>query len=276
MTAGRIQARLEALQETGRKALIPYIVAGDPTPETTVPAMHALVAAGADILELGMPFSDPFADGPVNQRGAERAIAGGTTLGGVLDAVQAFRVDDADTPVVLMGYLNPVMAMGESAFCERAHEAGVDGLLLVDMPPEAEGALVQRARDLGMDLIYLAAPTTTDARMRAIGEATSGYLYYVSLKGVTGSSELNAADVSEKVEAMRAHVQVPICVGFGIRTPEHAAEISKAADGVIVGSVLVSAAEAHANQPEAVPEALRQVLAPMREAMDHVQAGLKS
>ncbi len=276
MTAGRIQARMDALQQIGRKALIPYIVAGDPTPETTVPAMHALVAGGADILELGMPFSDPFADGPVNQRGAERAIAGGTTLGGVLDAVRAFRADDADTPVVLMGYLNPVMAMGERVFCERAHEAGVDGLLLVDMPPEEDGVLVRRARELEMDLIYLAAPTTTDVRMRAIGEATSGYLYYVSLKGVTGSSELNAGDVSRKVDAMRAHVQVPICVGFGIRTAEQAAEISKAADGVIVGSVLVSAAEAHANQPEAVPEALRQVLAPMRAAMDDVQAGLTS
>jgi tryptophan synthase alpha chain len=276
MTVGRIQARLDALQQHGRKALIPYIVAGDPTPDTTVPAMHALVAAGADIVELGMPFSDPFADGPVNQRGAERAIAGGTTLTTVLEAVRAFRADDAETPVVLMGYLNPVMAMGEQTFCEHAHDAGVDGLLLVDMPPEAEGALVRGARDLGLDLIYLAAPTTTETRMRAIGEATSGYLYYVSLKGVTGSSELNAADVSEKVEAMRAHVQVPICVGFGIRTPEHAAEISKAADGVIVGSVLVSAMEAHANQPAAIPEQLHQVLAPMREAMDQVQAGLHS
>lgn len=270
MTESRIKTRLEALHAAGRKALIPYVVAGDPNPQMTVPVMHALVDAGADVIELGMPFSDPFADGPVNQRGAERAIAGGMTLPKVLDAVAEFRTEDGETPVVLMGYLNPVIAMGEEAFCAKAKAAGVDGLLLVDMPPEEEGGLVQAAKTLGLDLIYLAAPTTTDQRMRVIGDATSGYLYYVSLKGVTGSSKLNTAEVSEKIESMRAQVSVPICVGFGIRTPEDAAAISRVADGIIVGTVLVSAAEDLAHQPDQVPAALARILKPMRQAMDEL------
>lgn len=267
----RIATQLAQLAARGRKALIPYVVAGDPVPGVTVEVMHALVRAGADIIELGMPFSDPFADGPVNQRGAERAIAAGMTLRGVLDAVAAFRGTDAITPVVLMGYLNPVIAMGEAQFCEAAEAAGVDGLLLVDMPPEEEPELVIEARARGLDMIYLAAPTTTDARMALIGQATSGYLYYVSLKGVTGSSELDTEAVSAKIEAMRALVEAPICVGFGIRTPEQAAAISRLADGVIVGSVLVQTVEAHQHTPEQVPDALVAVLAPMRAAMDRME-----
>ena len=171
MSSNRIQQRMDALSAIGRKALIPYIVAGDPTPSVTVPAMHAMVEAGADIIELGMPFSDPFADGPLNQRGAERAIAGGTTLSSVLDTVSEFRQTDQQTPVVLMGYLNPVIAMGETAFCDACEKSGVDGLLIVDMPPEEEGSLVKGAKDRGLDLIYLAAPTTTDARLATIGQA---------------------------------------------------------------------------------------------------------
>ena len=268
MSSSRIARRLADLKTRGRKALIPYIVAGDPSPEVTVPAMHAMVEAGADVLELGIPFSDPFADGPVNQRGAERAIAAGMTLPGVLKAVAEFRQTDTETPVVLMGYLNPVMAMGEARFCEEAKASGVDGLLLVDVPPEEEDGLVASAKSLGLDMIYLAAPTTTDARMALIGKATSGYLYYVSLKGVTGSSKLNTAEVAAKVDAMRAHVSAPICVGFGIRTPDDAARIAAAADGIIVGTVLVSQMESLANRPADVPTALKALLQPMRDAMD--------
>ena len=272
MSHSRITRRMAELKARGRKALIPYVVAGDPAPQVTVPLMHAMVEAGADVIELGMPFSDPFADGPVNQRGAERAIASGMTLPGVLAAVAEFRQTDRETPVVLMGYLNPVLAMGEAAFCDQAVDAGVDGLLIVDMPPEEEGGLVARAKSKGLDMIYLAAPTTTDARMALIGKATSGYLYYVSLKGVTGSSKLNTAEVAAKIDAMRAHVSAPICVGFGIRTPEDAARIGVAADGVIVGTVLVSQVEALANRPEDVPAAIAALLQPMRDAMDQATA----
>ena len=268
MSNTRIQQRMDALKASGRKALIPYIVAGDPTPSITVPAMHAMVAAGADVIELGMPFSDPFADGPVNQRGAERAIAAGMTLPGVINAVAEFRKQDDQTPVVLMGYLNPLIAMGETTFCKACENAGVDGLLIVDMPPEEEGSLVQSAKRHGLDLIYLAAPTTTDARLETIGNATSGYLYYVSLKGITGSSKLDTHEVSQRITHMRQHVSVPICVGFGIRTAEDAAAISTTADGSIVGTVLVSQVEALANQPEQIPAALQAILQPMRQAMD--------
>ena len=266
----RIERRMSELKASGVKALIPYIVAGDPLPELTVPSMHALVEAGANVLELGIPFSDPFADGPVNQRGAERAIAAGMTLKGVLSAVEIFRETNQETPVVLMGYLNPVIAMGETEFCEEASRVGVDGLLIVDMPPEEEGSLVLKARSVGLDLIYLAAPTTTDQRMAVIGQATSGYLYYVSLKGVTGSSKLDPKEVSAKVDAMRAFVDSPICVGFGIRTPDDAKRVATAADGVIVGSVLVSAIESLANQPDQVPNKLKAILQPMRDAMDEI------
>ena len=268
MTETRIKTRMKSLEAGGRKALIPYIIAGDPLPSVTVPAMHAMVEAGVDIIELGMPFSDPFADGPVNQRGAERAIAAGMTLSGVLAAVTEFRVQDADTPVVLMGYLNPVIAMGETIFCEACREAGVDGLLIVDMPPEEAGVLVGSAKHNGLDLIYLAAPTTTEDRLENINRATSGYLYYVSVKGVTGSGKLDPAEVATKVLAMRARVDVPICVGFGIRTAADAAEISVSSDGVVVGSVLVSQIEELANNPEQVPAALQNILKPMRRAID--------
>ena len=268
MTETRIQTRMKSLKASGRKALIPYIIAGDPLPSVTVPAMHAMVEAGVDVIELGMPFSDPFADGPVNQRGAERAIAAGMTLRGVLAAVTEFRVQDNDTPVVLMGYLNPVIAMGEIIFCEACQEAGVDGLLIVDMPPEEAGVLVAGAKRNGLDLIYLAAPTTTADRLENISKATSGYLYYVSVKGVTGSAKLDPAEVAAKILAMRARVDVPICVGFGIRTAADAAEISISSDGVVVGSVLVSQIEAMANNPEQVPLALQKILKPMRQAID--------
>jgi len=268
MSSNRIQQRMDALKASNRKALIPYIVAGDPTPDVTVPAMHAMVTAGADIIELGMPFSEPFADGPVNQRGAERAIAGGMTLRGVLDAVSEFRQTDQETPVVLMGYLNPLIAMGEVAFCDACQDSGVDGLLIVDMPPEEEGSLVEAAKTRGLDLIYLAAPTTTDERLKTIGQATSGYLYYVSLKGITGSSKLDTTEVASRIEHMRQHVSVPICVGFGIRTAEDAAAISSTADGSIVGTVLVSQVEALVDDPVKIPEALQSILKPMREAMD--------
>lgn len=270
MTENRIEMCFRRLAANGRKALIPYIIAGDPVLEVTVPAMHAMVEAGADIIELGIPFSDPFADGPVNQRGAERAIAAGTTLKSVIDAVIEFRETDEKTPLVLMGYLNPIIAMGGKKFCVASKVAGVDGLLLVDMPPEAESDLVSHARAQGLDLIYLAAPTTTDERLISIGRATSGYLYYVSLKGVTGSSKLDTTAVVERIEKIRRYMSVPICVGFGIQTPEDAASIASASDGSIVGTILVRRIEELANKPQEIPQALAAIIRPMREAMDKV------
>lgn len=268
MIGNRIQKCLNQLNKEGRKALIPYIIAGDPDPQVTVPSMHAMVDAGANIIELGMPFSDPFADGPVNQRGAERAIASGMRLRGVLDVVAEFRINDQTTPVVLMGYLNPVIAMGEEDFCNECKTVGVDGLLIVDMPPEEESDFVSKAKSRGLDLIYLAAPTTTNERLAAIGKATSGYLYYVSLKGVTGSSKLDIEEVAERVKSMRKYVSVPICVGFGIRTPGEAARISSTADGSIIGTILVQQIEELANKPRQVPAALAAIIQPMREAID--------
>jgi tryptophan synthase alpha chain len=235
----RIENRLALLRREGRKALIPYITAGDPRPDLTVSLMHALVAAGADIIELGVPFSDPMADGPVIQRASERALAHHVSLHRVLEMVGAFRRDDATTPIVLMGYLNPIESMGYEAFAESARRAGVDGVLTVDMPPEESHDLLESLRARGIDPIFLVAPTTTPERVRRIGATGRGFIYYVSLKGVTGASHLDLSAVKDKVTELRKHCGLPIGVGFGIKDAQSAIAVGGIADAVIIGSALV-------------------------------------
>lgn len=264
----RITTVLNALKEQNRQALIPYITAGDPNKEATVPMMHALVEAGCDIIELGVPFSDPMADGPTIQLACERALEHGTSLTDVLAMVAEFREKDADTAVVLMGYLNPVEAMGYETFVDRAVKAGVDGVLLVDLPPEeaTEVEGIFKAKDL--DMVYLIAPTTTDARIEKIGQSGSGYVYYVSLKGVTGSKALDVDDVALNLERIRKHVSVPVGVGFGITNGETAAQVAKVADGVIVGSAIVNRIAANADNPQQAQAEVTELMREMRSAMD--------
>ena len=264
----RIKQAFATLAEQGKKALIPYITAGDPQKEATVPMMHALVEAGADIIELGVPFSDPMADGPTIQLACERALVHNTSLRDVLGMVVEFRKTNTSTPVVLMGYLNPVERMGYEAFAAAAVEAGVDGVLLVDLPPEEAVDVAQyfRARDL--DMVYLIAPTTTDARIESIGKAGSGYVYYVSLKGVTGSAALNVEDVARNLERIRKHVSIPVGVGFGISNGETAAAVGQVCDGVIVGSAIVNLIAANADDSDAARRAVAELVAGMRTALD--------
>ncbi len=264
----RIEKRFEALRAAGRKALVPYITAGDPAPEHTVPLMQALVAAGADLLELGVPFSDPMADGPVIQQACERALRHHTSLDDVLDMVRKFREQDDETPIVLMGYLNPIEVMGYREFARRAAEAGVDGALTVDMPPEEADDLVAELRAEGIDPIFLLAPTTTPERMDAIAEHGSGFLYYVSFKGVTGANRLDVAAVAEKLAEIRRHTDLPLGVGFGIRDPESAAAVAGVADAVVVGSALVKLIAEHEQEPETMIRVVSDTLRVMREAMD--------
>ena len=265
----RIQARFSALQAAGRKALIPYITAGDPAPAVTLPLMHDLVAAGADIIELGIPFSDPMADGPVIQLAMERALAHEVSLRQVLEMVAEFRQRDNETPVVLMGYLNPVERMGYDEFAREAAEAGVDGVLTVDLPPEEAADVVPLFKARGLDTIFLLAPTTTLERARSICQQASGYVYYVSLKGVTGSSALDVTDVANKLDMLRTVTDLPIGVGFGIRDGATAAAVGEVADGVVVGSVLVNQIAANAENPDAARKAISAIIAEMRGAMDH-------
>ena len=264
----RIKGCLDALKSEGKKALIPYVMAGDPGPATTVALMHAMVGAGANIIELGMPFSDPFADGPTIQLAGERSLAAGTNVRVVLDVVREFRESDDSTPVVLMGYLNPIERMGYPEFCESAAQAGVDGLLLVDMPPEERDLVAEYCDRLGLDTVFLAAPTTVDDRLASIAQSTQGYLYYVSLKGITGSGALDTAEVATRVDHLRTLTEVPIMVGFGIKTGEQAKAIGECADGVIIGSRLVSTMESLADTPEQIPGAIAEIIAEIRQSMD--------
>lgn len=264
----RIATRFAALAAAGRQALIPYITAGDPDLATTEALLHTLVANGADVIELGVPFSDPMADGPVIQRACERALATGTSLHDVLALVQRFRRQDAQTPVVLMGYLNPVEVMGYAAFAQAAATAGVDGVLTVDLPPEESHELNLALVEHGLDPIYLLAPTSRDERIRKVAAAARGYLYYVSLKGVTGSAALDTAEVARRVEHIKTLVDVPVGVGFGIRDAVTAAAVARVADAVVVGSALVSRVEQLAATPERMHAEIGGLLAEMRRAMD--------
>ena len=264
----RIESCFQRLAEQKRKALIPFVTAGDSSKEVTVPLMHAMVEAGADIIELGVPFSDPMADGPVIQKACERALAHGTSTPAVLAMVKTFRERDSETPVVLMGYLNPVEALGYENFAKAASQSGVDGILLVDLPPE-EALEIKPVMDAHeLDMIFLVAPTTSDARIKLIGKAGSGYLYYVSLKGVTGSASLNVDEVAGRVETIRNLAQLPIGVGFGIKDAESAQAVSRVSDGVVVGSALVNQIAANPDNPEAINQSISDILAAMRNAMD--------
>jgi tryptophan synthase alpha chain len=265
----RIERCFAGLQQAGRKALIPYITAGDPQPGLTVGLMKALVEGGADVIELGVPFSDPMADGPVITKAHERALVHGTSLRMVLDMVAEFRRSDDKTPVVLMGYLNPVEVMGYAAFAGAAAAAGVDGVLTVDLPPEEAAELTAELKPRGLDLIYLIAPTTTLDRIKLITDAASGYVYYVSLKGVTGAATLDVDEVAKRIETIRHISKLPIGVGFGIKDASSAAAIGRHADGVVVGSVLVGTIGQLQDDPAAIPAALVGILQAMRQAMDN-------
>jgi tryptophan synthase alpha chain len=262
----RIQTRFAKLASNGRKALIPFITAGDPLKTTTVPLMHALVAAGADVIELGVPFSDPMADGPVIQRSSERALKHGTGLTDILAMVREFRGQDGETPVVLMGYANPVEQMGAEAFVKAAAEAGVDGVLVVDYPPEECAPFAGLLRDAGLDLIFLLSPTSSAARIAKVATLASGYIYYVSLKGVTGAANIDTADVQAALARIRAATPLPVGVGFGIRDAETAARVAGFADAVVVGSRFVQ--ESESGSPETLPARVSALVADFRAAMD--------
>ena len=262
----RIQTRFTALKQQGKKALIPYITAGDPHPDLTVQLMHTLVQSGADIIELGVPFSDPMADGPVIQRASERALAHHVTLRNVLAMVAEFRKQDQDTPVVLMGYANPVEAMGCSKFAEAARESGVDGVLTVDYPPEESVEFVSELKNKGIDPIFLLSPTTEAARVSSVVNLASGFIYYVSLKGVTGAQHLNIDDVASKLSGIRTHTQLPVGVGFGVRDADTAKAIARIADAVVVGSRMVQ--EMENSTHENVSANLARLTAELRSAID--------
>ena len=264
----RLSGRFEDLKRARRVALVPYITAGDPDQGVTVMLMHALVAAGADVLELGVPFSDPSADGPVIQAACERALKSGTTLADVLAMVREFRTRDGATPVVLMGYLNPVEAMGAEKFAAAAASAGVDGVLTVDMPPEEAEPLAGLLRVKDVDPIFLLAPTTGEARAQRIAETASGFVYYVSLKGVTGAASLDIADVRKRLALLRRHTSLPLGVGFGVRDAADAAALSQVADAVIVGSAVVSRIAEHRADPARMGEAVGDFIRSLRLAMD--------
>lgn len=239
----RIQTTFEKLKHRGGKALIPFITAGDPNPKITVPLMHALAEAGADIIEIGVPFSDPMADGPTIQRASERALKHGVALHDVLDMVANFRATDAITPVVLMGYGNPIEAMGWEIFATRCNQVGVDGVLTVDFPPEESHEAFGHLHRHGVDPIFLLAPTTSDERIAQVAKLARGYVYYVSLKGVTGAGHLDLSAIEQKIPHIREHVGLPIGVGFGIRDAATARAVSRLCDGVVVGSRIVQEIE---------------------------------
>jgi len=270
----RLSTCFDDLKKQKLKALIPFVTAGDPDPGFTVGLMHAMVTAGANIIELGVPFSDPMADGPVIQAADERALKHHVSLNNVLDMVTEFRQQDQSTPVVLMGYLNPVEIMGYDKFADRAEAAGVDGVLVVDMPPEeaSEFSAIMKARQI--DLIYLISPTTDKARIQLISAQASGYLYYVSLKGVTGANSLDVDSVAAKLAEIRSITDLPIGVGFGIKDGSTAQSVSRIADAVVVGSALVKQIEAAPHNPTQITTGITDRLREMRSMMDAADRSL--
>jgi len=264
----RIKTRFAQLKEQQNKALIPFITAGDPNPDCTVPIMHAMVEAGADIIELGVPFSDPMADGPVIQAACERALVHGTTLTDIFAMVKTFREKDNETPVVLMGYLNPVEVMGYNKFASLCNETGVDGALIVDLPPEEGESLLAELRVFDIDVVFLLAPTSTPARIAKVCQSASGFVYYVSLKGVTGAATLDVGAVENKVADIRGITDLPIGVGFGIRDAQTAAAVANVSDAVVVGSAIVNKFAQHADSPATITSEVVTLLKSMRQAMD--------
>jgi tryptophan synthase alpha chain len=262
----RIASTFAALKAQDKTGLVTFITAGDPGPEMTVPLMHALVAGGADVLELGVPFSDPMAEGPVIQRACERALKFGISLTDVFNYVREFRKTDSSTPVVLMGYANPIERIGPDNFIRCAREAGADGAIVVDYPPEECEAFATAMRANGLDLIFLLAPTSTPERVKQVARYGSGFSYYVSLKGVTGAGSIDTADVARRVAAIREHVKLPIGVGFGIRDGETARAVATVADAVVIGSRIIQELE---NTPkDQAADAVRSFVANIRTALD--------
>lgn len=262
----RIAATFAALKKQNRKALIPFITAGDPEPAMTVPLMHALAAAGADVIELGVPFSDPMADGPTIQRSSERALKHGTSLKHVLGFVAEFRRTDNQAPVVLMGYANPIEAMGREKFSDAARAAGVDGVLVVDYPPEESVRLCDLLARRDIDAIFLLAPTSTDARIEQVARYARGYVYYVSLRGVTGAANIDLDEIARKIPQIRSHIKLPIGVGFGIRDAQTAQAVSIIADAVVIGSRLVQ--EIETSPRERVLDNITNLVKDIRSALD--------
>jgi tryptophan synthase alpha chain len=262
----RIEGTFAVLKAQGRKALIPYVTAGDPFADRTVDIMLAMADAGADVIELGVPFSDPMADGPVIQKASERALAKGIGMAQVLAFVRGFRAHNSNTPVVLMGYANPIERYGINRFVTDAHDAGVDGVLVVDYPPEECEDFAQALKTHGLDPIFLLAPTSTRQRMKEVGRIASGYVYYVSLKGVTGAGHLDIAAVADMVPRIKAHVGIPVGVGFGIRDAQTAKAVAAVADAVVIGSALVQLLETRTR--DNVAAAAGEFIATIRRALD--------
>jgi tryptophan synthase alpha chain len=262
----RIEQTFTTLKAANRKGLVSFITAGDPAPELTVPLLHALVAGGVDVLELGVPFSDPMAEGPVIQRACERALKFGTGMKDVLAMVREFRQTDAGTPVVLMGYANPIERMGQQAFIDAAADAGVDGVIVVDYPPEESAGFVEKLKLRGMDMIFLLAPTSTEARIAQVAKLGSGFSYYVSLKGVTGAGNIDTEEVAQRIAAIREHVTLPVGVGFGIRDAATARAVAKVADAVVIGSRIIQ--ELEQTPPDRAVAAVQAFVAGIRRALD--------
>jgi tryptophan synthase alpha chain len=266
----RIAACFEKLRREGRTALVPYITAGDPRPDVTVPLMHALVESGADLIELGIPFSDPMAEGPAIQRACERALAHHVSTRDVFRMIEDFRRTDAATPVVVMGYLNPVEVMGYEEFASAAAGAGADGMITVDLPPEEAQDYVTAMGQHGLDPIFLLSPTTTDARIDRICIMSGGFVYYVALRGVTGASHLDVDEVAQRVARVKSRTQLPVGVGFGINNAEAAAQVARFADAVIVGSAIVKRIADLADRPEAIAADIAKFVCGLRSAIDSV------
>ncbi|MEQ1558339.1 MAG: tryptophan synthase subunit alpha [Methyloglobulus sp.] len=264
----RLAATFEQLAKSGRKALIPFVTAGDPTADFTLSLMHAMVKAGVNVIELGVPFSDPMADGPVIQRASERALANKMSLTKTLALATEFRKTDQQTPVVLMGYLNPIEAMGYEGFANAAQRADIDGVLTVDLPPEEGEHCAALLKEQGIDTIFLLAPNSSNERIEKMSAVGSGYLYYVSLKGVTGAGHLNAADVENKLKQIKAITSLPVGIGFGVKDAETAKTISSLGDGVVVGSALISNIERNLDDLDAAKTEIVELLSAMRRAMD--------
>ncbi len=267
--SNRLAACFTNLKESNKTALVPYIAAGDPGLDMTVPLMHSMVEAGANIIELGVPFSDPMADGPVIQRATERALKFDTSLTDVFEMVRSFRQKDNITPIILMGYLNPVEVMGYESFISEAVAAGVDGVLTVDLPPEEGQEFTSICATHGLDPIYLIAPTTSPERMKMINGFASGFVYYVSIKGVTGAANIDVQEVSSRVDSIRKYIELPVGVGFGIKDAATAAKIAKNADAVVIGSAIIKLIEDNLHAPTKIIQQISAFLTDIRQALDN-------